>query len=314
MPEMSRLLSLQGQLALLTLVGFVLTKKGLIDAKGRKCLTDLVIDVILPCNIIQSFRIEFSWEIMQSTFAILLVSILLQVGCAVACALGYKRYPYARRAVFQYGTVCSNAGFLGNPLAEGIFGSTGLLLTSIYLIPQRIAMWSMGVSYFMADSAPASAEEKKAQRKAVFLKTIRHPCIVAVFFGMFLLLTQLPLPGFLGTTVKSISNCNMAMSMILIGAIIGSSENLRPILDKDVFFYCLIRLGIIPLLVLLGCRAAHTSELVNGVAVVLAAMPMGGTTAILAEKYHCDSAFASKCVAISTILSLITTPLWCMVV
>ena len=43
-------------------------------------------------------------------------------------------------------------------------------------------------------------------------------------------------------------------------------------------------------------------------------MPIGGTTTILAEKYGADSTFASKCTAISTVLSLITTPLWCLVV
>ena len=43
-------------------------------------------------------------------------------------------------------------------------------------------------------------------------------------------------------------------------------------------------------------------------------MPMGGTTTILAEKYGADSTFASKCTAISTVLSLIMTPLWCLVV
>ena len=42
----------------------------------------------------------------------------------------------ARKAVMQYGTVCSNAGFLGSPLAEGLFGGGGLLLTSFYLIPE----------------------------------------------------------------------------------------------------------------------------------------------------------------------------------
>ena len=35
---------------------------------------------------------------------------------------------------------------------------------------------------------------------------------------------------------------------------------------------------------------------------------------ILAEKYGADSTFASKCTAISTVLSLITTPLWCLAV
>ena len=66
--------------------------------------------------------------------------------------------------------------------------------------------------------------------------------------------------------------------------------------------------------VLLGCRLCGAESLVTGVSVVLAAMPMGGVTAVLAEKYGGDSAFASKCVAVSTVLSLITTPLWCMVV
>ena len=49
-------------------------------------------------------------------------------------------------------------GFVGSPLAEGLFGGVGLLLTSFYLIPQRIVMWSVGVSYFMQDAAPATPE------------------------------------------------------------------------------------------------------------------------------------------------------------
>lgn len=104
------------------------------------------------------------------------------------------------------------------------------------------------------------------------------------------------------------------MSMILIGAIIGSSDiNLRNLLDRDTVLYCLIRLGIIPLLVLLACRVARVNDFVTIISVILSGMPMGGTTAILAEKYNGDSAFASKCVAVSTALSLITTPLWCLV-
>lgn len=75
-----------------------------------------------------------------------------------------------------YGTVCTNAAFLGNAITEGIFGAEGLMLTSIFLIPQRMAMWSVGVSYFMqgAGAAPTTPEEKRAHRKAVILKTIRH--------------------------------------------------------------------------------------------------------------------------------------------
>ena len=174
-------------------------------------------------------------------------------------------------------------------------------------------MWSVGVSYFMQDAAPATPEEKKKHRLAVLRKTITHPCIASVFVGMVIMLTQWQLPTFLGKAVQCTSNCNMTMSMFLIGAIIGSRD-LHPLLDKDAIIYCIIRLFLMPLVVLVGCRAAHVGQLATGVAVVLAGMPMGGTTTILAEKYGADSTFASKCTAISTVLSLITTPLWCLVV
>ena len=283
MAEISSLLTLQGQLALLTLIGFFLARKGIINAQGRKCLTDLLINVILPANIIQSFLVEFSWDVLKSSASILVISLVLQIGCVVLCALGYNWLPFARRSVYQYGTVCSNGAFLGSALVDGIWGSSGLLLSSIYLIPQRVAMWSVGVSYFLQDEKPASKEEMRADRRAVLRKTFTHPCILAVVVGMVLMASQLPLPGFLGRTVKSLSNCNMGVSMILIGAIIGSSR-MGKLWDKDCFLYCLIRLGLIPAAVLLGCRLCGADSLVTGVSVVLAAMPMGGVTAVLAEK------------------------------
>lgn len=316
MEQFFSLLTLQAQLALLMIIGIWFSKKGIINDQGRKCLTDLVIDIILPCNILQSFRIDLTLDMLRSALSILIVSIVLQLFYGVFCAAAYNHSSCTRKAVLQYGTVCTNAAFLGNAITEGIFGTEGLMLTSIFLIPQRMAMWSVGVSYFMqgAGAAPTTPEEKRAHRKAVILKTIRHPCIMAVVLGMVLLLTQCPLPTFLGNTIKSVSVCNTGMSMILIGAIIGSSDiNLRNLLDRDTVLYCLIRLGIIPLLVLLACRVARVNDFVTIISVILSGMPMGGTTAILAEKYNGDSAFASKCVAVSTALSLITTPLWCLV-
>lgn len=159
MAQIKSLLTLQAQLALLMGIGAFLCRIGMVDGKGKKLLTDLVINLVLPFNIIQSFRMLFSWEIMQRTFSILIVSIILQLGCVLFAAYGFRRYPFPQKAVMQYGVVCSNAGFLGNPLAEGIFGSEGLLLASIYLIPQRIAMWSVGVSYFSNSGAITSSEE-----------------------------------------------------------------------------------------------------------------------------------------------------------
>lgn len=313
MDEMISLLTLQAQLALLLGIGMLLRKIGMVDGNGRKLLTDLVINLVLPCNIVQSFRMAFSWEILLGTLSTLVVSMLLQLGCVTLAAVGFNRMPFRKKAVMQYGVVCSNAGFLGNPLAEGIFGSQGLLMASIYLIPQRIVMWSVGLGYFTGDSGAASPEEKRRRRREVLRKTLTHPCIIAADIGMVLLITQWQLPTFLGNTLKSISSCNTALSMILIGVIMWEG-GFHDMLNREVAIYCLIRLVLIPGAVLLGCRLGGVDAFVTGVSVVLAAMPMGGTTAILAAKYGCDAGFAAKCVAVSTFLSLVSTPLWCLVI
>ena len=140
MEQFFSLLTLQAQLALLMIIGIWFSKKGIINDQGRKCLTDLVIDIILPCNILQSFRIDLTLDMLRSALSILIVSIVLQLFYGVFCAAAYNHYSCTRKAVLQYGTVCTNAAFLGNAITEGIFGAEGLMLTSIFLIPQRMAM------------------------------------------------------------------------------------------------------------------------------------------------------------------------------
>ena len=93
MPEFSTMLDLQAQMMLLLAIGVFLAKKKLITDQGRACLTDLLLFIILPANIIQSFRIEFNAEIFRSTRDILILSILLQVLYGVVCAVCYNATP-----------------------------------------------------------------------------------------------------------------------------------------------------------------------------------------------------------------------------
>ena len=300
--DYSSLINLQGMLFLLVAAGIVLRKKGILPEHAKAVLTDLVIYLILPCNIISSFFIEFNMEILKGFAVILVIATLIQFGCLLFARTLYNREPDRRKKVLQYGTVCSNAGFMGNPIAEGVYGGQGLMYASIFLIPQRIVMWSAGVSYFT----------KSPDRKTVVKKVVTHPCIVAVYIGMFLMVTQLNLPVFLENTVRNIGGCTTTVSMVLIGTILAEVKP-GTILDRGIIKYTVIRLFLIPLLVFAGCRLFTVDPLLSGVSVLLTGMPAGSTTAILAAKYDGDYIFATKCVVVTTLLSLITIPLWCVV-
>lgn len=300
--DMGSLLNLQGKMFLLVAIGVVLRKRGTLPEQGKNILTDLVLGVVLPCNIINSFRMEFSLDILKRFMVIIMVACGIQVVCMIMANTLYNGYHGKMKKVLQYATVVSNAGFMGNPIAEGVFGAEGLMFASVYLIPQRIVMWSAGLSYFTESSS----------KKALVKKVATHPCIVAVYVGLILLITQLSLPEFLGSTIRSVGNCTTPLSMILIGTILAEVD-VKSIMSRTVLAYTGIRLVIIPLIALIGCRLFHVDGLITGVSVLLAGMPAGSSTAILAAKYDGDYKFATKCVVVSTVLSLVTIPLWCMV-
>lgn len=301
--DFTKLLNLQIMMFLMMATGVFLRKKNIITLEGKKVLTDLVIDLILPCNIIASFCIEFSLEILKRCGQVFVISCLIEVVCTFLATHIYKKFPKGKRMVLQYGTICSNAGFLGNPLTEGIYGSMGLLYASIYLIPQRIIMWSAGVSFFT----------ESPDKKTLVKKVVTHPCIVACMIGIIVMGLQITLPDFLFDTINNIGKCTTAITMILIGAILSEAD-LKTMVTKTTAAFSLLRLIIIPLMVFAGCLLTRMPMLVTGVSVVLAAMPAGTTTAILAVKYNGDEEFATKCVVLTTLLSMIMVPIWCLVI
>ncbi len=297
MRGMQQVIELQIILFVIMLVGFILTKMNVIKPEGRRCLTDLLIDIILPCNIVCSFMIKLDRGILQATMKVLLIALGIQVAC---CFLGKVLYPFAKesqKGVLRYATMCSNAGFMGNPVIEGIYGTQGLLFASIYLIPLRFFMWSAGLSCFT-----------RTKLRDTVKKLALHPCIIAVWIGFFFLISQVEPPPLLYQILKYFSNCTLPVSILVIGSIMAGIQ-VKTIVTRMTLYFCGIRLLVLPLLTLAVCRILGINGLVTEVCVVLTGMPAGSTTAILADKYGQDAEYASKCVFISTLLSLLTIPL-----
>ncbi len=139
-----KIISLQLEIFIIIIIGYIFARKGIITKEVRKKLTDIVIDLILPCAIIKSFMMKLTPEIIRDTVIIL-----------------------------KYATIVSNAGFMGLSIVESIYGQTGLLYASIALIPQIIFMWSAGLSLF------TQTDSKNMIKKVAF-----HPCIIAVYIGL----------------------------------------------------------------------------------------------------------------------------------
>ena len=299
--DLATLFSLQGSLFAMMLTGAWLKKRGLIDENGKRCLTDLCINVIIPCNIFKSCLTDLDAGVFREFGLLLLAGVLIEGLSMLLNQWLFNRYSPQRKKVLQYCALVPNSGFLGNPIAEGIYGQPGVMYASVFLIPLRIIMWSVGPTYFVADGT--------VDKKKVLRNILTHPCLVAVWLGLARLLTQVSLPSVVTETVRYIGNCNSAMTMFIVGTILADVK-LTTIVNRDTIFISFIRLVAIPAAALGIGVLLKLDSIPLGINVLMMGMPAGATTAIFAARYHSDAPFATRCVVMTTLASMLTIPLW----
>ena len=212
-----KVMTLQGMLFLLIMMGVFAKRKKILPDNANGVLTDFLINIILPCNIINSFRAELQIDVLINFIKIFLLAFGIQFFAIGLNFFLYKNQPVERQKVLRYATVISNAGFMGMAVVEGVFGMEGAMYASISLISQRALLWSAGLAYFT----------KADTKKELFKKILTHPCLVSVYIGLIIMIFQIPLPEFLGRTIRSVGNTTTPVSMILIGLILGEIKELK---------------------------------------------------------------------------------------
>ena len=106
---MGALLSLQFNLFVMIGVGFLIRKIHLIGSEGQKTLTDLVLYVVLPCNIAVSFLTDNSGGLYVDCVVVLLISIGIQILSVIYGKFCFPKQDEDRRRNLAYAMICSNA-------------------------------------------------------------------------------------------------------------------------------------------------------------------------------------------------------------
>lgn len=145
-------------------------------------------------------------------------------------------------------------------------------------------------------------------KKKVAKNVLTHPCLVAIYLGLICMVTQVKLPAVITATVKYLGDCNSALTMLIVGTILADVK-ISTIFNKDTAMFSVFRRIILPaaaLVVGLGLDAISL-----GISVLMTGMPAGATAAIFAARYDSDALFATRCVVMTTLMSMLTLPVWC---
>ncbi|MBQ9419235.1 MAG: AEC family transporter [Synergistaceae bacterium] len=293
-----RMLNTQALMFVYVVVGIVMAKTQTLKHEGRSSFINLLLNITLPCMILNSFNIDADIDQLIAAGEIMIISVVCFVIAWLTAKIFWRKASHDRRAVLEFATLFSNAGNAGIPIVAAVFGTEGVFYTSFYLLPVRILIWTAGLSLFV------EGESFKDKIK-ILAKT---PSLDVVFVGIALMFLPFKLPAVLSTAVKNIGDMTGPLSMMIIGAALGES-NIREAFDLDAMKLTFVRLIFQPLVCLFVFRAAGVREILWQVVVVLTAMPAAANTEIIAEMYGKDYRFAARCVVVSTIISLVSVPI-----
>ena len=143
-------------LFLLIFTGAAATKAGILRSEGKQTLSGLLVNVVVPAMILNSYQMEFSMEILRNLLAAFGLSVLaILLGTGVTVLLTARRKD-SRASIFRFAFIFSNAAYMGFPLISALFGAEGLLYASAYVTVFNLLLWTLGYGLV---SGKASARE-----------------------------------------------------------------------------------------------------------------------------------------------------------
>jgi malate permease and related proteins len=285
-------------LFLMMVVGVYATKRGFISKEVEKGLSDLLLNITLPFLIVSTFNLNYDSNLLDNAKKIALYSIGIHIVLYTLSKVLFLKISKDKQPVLRFITTFSNVGFMGYPILQSIFGDVGVFYGAIFNMVFNCFVWTLGVSLYSGEKSFKS-----------FIQVLKNPAFIAVCVGLVLFVSPFKLPAPIYKTLKLLGDTTTPLSMIIVGAML-SSANLKEVLsDWTIYIGSFACLVIAPLIVYFGMTILGLNIELIRICVVIISMPGAVMAPIVASKYGGNAQYASQCVFLSTILSVLTIPI-----
>lgn len=281
-------------------VGAALYKLKYITDQGAKEFGNVLLRIIIPSVIIKSYIVEFTpdkFRDMWMSTGLALLGLLLAM--AVSAVVYGKRKP-----IKNFASSYSNAGFIGIPLTQAVFGSEAVFYVAAYVTLLNLFQWTYGV--FIMTGETENIKPKNL---------LTNPMLVSMVIGLVIFLFSIPVHETVVKTIGFLASMNTPVAMLVLGVFLAKADIKDIFLDYKIYPCMAMRLLVIPLITLGVFYFLPVDNTTMVMSVLIAACTsVGGNIAIFAQQYDRNYLLAIKTVCLSTILSIVTIPLFFMVV
>ncbi|WP_408069913.1 AEC family transporter [Butyrivibrio sp. JL13D10] len=291
-------------LFILMAIGIICRKTGLMNDAVSKGMSGIVVNIASPAFIISAGINKDEVVSNKQLLACILAAFFIYWGLIlIAVVLPYilkikKKYYGTYRVM----TIFSNIGFMGFPIVSATYGSVGLLYAAFFQFPFNLLIYTYGVS---AMKNGANEEDSGS----FSWKNIINVGVISVFISIIFYLGRIHVAKPIEDVVTSISGLTVPMSMMVIGYALGGMKIKDLMSDFKLLLFAALKLLVIPVIGVFILKIFIKDPILLGVCFVMIATPVGSMTAMLAQYYGGDEETASRGVALTTLLSVVTIPL-----
>lgn len=211
-----------------------------------------------------------------------------------------------------------NIAYLGPPILMQIYGQKIMPEVSLIIGVHSFWIFTIGLGYLDYHLAQRQSWIGKLFHKKTHSEIIKHigidllknPLLISIFLGLIVTVSGFKLPIFLSSAIDMLAASVTPVVLVVIGLFIGQSK-LGQIKDWwPAIIFTGITLLVVPGAFYYGVKIFSDDLTKYMPSLIEFSMPLAITTFALADKFDLDKKFISKAIVLSTILSIITIPIW----
>lgn len=304
---------------LVIVAGWLARRRGFLAAEFTATLSRLVVDVAFPALVFtQMLRTVDAASLREGWFAPLLCGLLIFIAYFVGLLLAPLFSGKAQRNTFIFLVAIPNWIFLPLPIAQALYGDTGVRTVLLCNVGAQVVLWSFGVWILHGTMRQAI----KNLFTNIGLWATAVGIVVALLFPAARNLETinpaeatptLLLPAALVQALAMVGSLTIPMSLLAIGAQLGELRIAVHRFPKVLWGVLLSRLLVAPLatvaigfgLMKLGVTMPEETRLII---YLIATMPVAISCSVMTERFSGDTTLAAEGIFYSTFFSLLTVP------
>ncbi len=321
------ILAIISPLIMVALLGFICSKSQWLTRPQLDAISKFTFQICIPAFLFYkmataNFSEQVSWQLFAAFYLPVLVCYTLM------WLVNYYFFPVKNQqikttdsAVFALGASYSNTIIVGLPVLLAAIGEQVIGIIFLIITFHSAMLFALTSAIAARSSAQASSKNDNDENKHFnwlnFLKnTFNNPLIISILSGLIVNLLNISLPVFISESLLLISKPAITLALFILGASLAFYQ-VRSNLTL-ISIACVGKLVLLPFLVFITAKHIFTLEpLIITVLVVLSACPTGVNAYLVAKSHSLPphqqgQQIVASTVVVSTLLCIVTIPLWLM--